>query len=185
MAQARKPKRPRTYASATPFQKRPARGPSIARPQPPPMRGPATAYPGDAAENAELPPPSRGRWVKKKGGWVLVSKKKARKSPKKGAAKNRAAGSKAVLARKNADKKKAIKAEKKAKKRATSAGSGCQNGQTSFLFAVDKKKRCTKGIKVGEVVDERGKSKGIEVREVAVRCGRGNRKVRCGGTRSF
>ena len=37
----------------------------------------------------------------------------------------------------------------------------------------------------GLVVDERGKSKGIEVREVAVRCGRGNRKVRCGGTRSF
>jgi hypothetical protein len=101
-----------------------------------------------------------------------TAKKPAKKSAKKSAAKKPA---------KKAAKKPAKKPAKKKAKRT----SKCAYGKIPFLFAVAKAKRCRKGIKVGEVVGERGEPVGIEVRAVTVRCGRGNRKVRCGGVSSF
>lgn len=190
---ARRPKRPREYASDAPFKKRPGKGPRIAAAQPPPKKR-------GSERSSER---SRGRWVKTAKGWKL--KKTARKAPKANAAQNRAqgsrdvrarqnasqnraAGSKAVLARKNADKKKALAAAKKAaaKKPARAPrASKCTDGEIPFLFAVAKSKRCKKGVKVGEAINERGAPVGVEVRAVMVRCGGGNRKVACGKKRSF
>lgn len=75
---------------------------------------------------------------------------------------------------------------KKAAKRSAArrATTKCVDGKIPFLFAVKVAKRCKKGTRLGNVVDESGKSTGLEVRAVKVRCGGGNRKVSCGGVTS-
>lgn len=84
---------------------------------------------------------------------------------------------------KKAAKKRGAKkaAKRSAARRATAK---CVDGKIPFLFAVKVAKRCKKGTRLGNVVDESGKSTGLEVRAVKVRCGGGNRKVSCGGVTS-
>jgi len=128
---------------------------------------------------------------------AAAAKKKAAKKPTKKAAKKRA--SKRARSGKTCPpcppcpkprakrgaKKGAKKGAKRgAARRAPRAQTKCVDGKIPFLFAVKVAKRCKKGTRLGNVVDEGGKSTGLEVRAVKVRCGGGNRKVSCGGVTS-
>lgn len=132
--------------------------------------------------------------AKKAAAKKAPAKKAAAKKPAKKAAKKRAGkrtrGGKTCPpcppCPKPRAKKGAKKGAKKAAKRSAArrATTKCVDGKIPFLFAVKVAKRCKKGTRLGNVVDESGKSTGLEVRAVKVRCGGGNRKVSCGGVTS-
>lgn len=121
---------------------------------------------------------------------AAAAKKKAAKKPAKKAAKKRAGkrtrGGKTCPPCPPCPKPRAKRGAKKAAKRSAArrATAKCVDGKIPFLFAVKVAKRCKKGTRLGNVVDESGKSTGLEVRAVKVRCGGGNRKVSCGGVTS-